>query len=539
MVEPAGWRCGVAGDVSAAEPRLLPGPGAQAARTPASCGPRRCLPPPRVSHGCHRDVPSLAMAALSDSLIEQLCRSRLFELFPEVPGKEVEDCYMRCGGVLRVTYQMLLERMATAPMVAPPPMIFSPSTSSERFRRTSGTEAERLRAEEAARTIQAEAQLATKQLRQHELAIAAAESARETAERAAKVDRAQCEEVAEQLSSIRERVEQLDKDFQRRIQDAAFAEMEREAAAAAAAAAQDADSEATAASLTDRVAELEASIAATGEALESAAARRRALHAEETWAKTEEAELRKTIGEMKLQQERDERDTAAHVKALAHEQQKRDALEEETSELDRQRGRVDGELDQLSIQTASLHGRKVGRSAAEVGGTSTDPNGIEALVGEDEASYIRRQQKLKQEAKERMAAKFGGKGLGRGQRHRKESISSSHSSSSAEAATILTAETAPKQKRRGASQPDGAVDLRRSLDATTVTPSLAEWLAQRDLAAYVPHVAEAMKKAEVTDEEAVPLLDAMADRELKEFIDACDQSQRAEQPQTSGEHGRW
>ena len=74
---------------------------------------------------------------------------------------------------------------------------------------------------------------------------------------------------------------------------------------------------------------------------------------------------------------------------------------------------------------------------------------------------------------------------------------------------------------------------------TTVTPSLAEWLAQRDLAAYVPHVAEAMKKAEVTDEEAVPLLDAMADRELKEFIDACDQSQRAEQPQTSGEHGRW
>ena len=118
---------------------------------------------------------SLAMAALSDSLIEQLCRSRLFELFPEVPGKEVEDCYMRCGGVLRVTYQMLLERMATAPVVAPPPMIFSPSTSSERFRRTSGTEAERLRAEEAARTIQAEAQLATKQLRQHELAIAAAE----------------------------------------------------------------------------------------------------------------------------------------------------------------------------------------------------------------------------------------------------------------------------------------------------------------------------------------------------------------------------
>eukprot|EP01043_Picozoa_sp_COSAG02_P105797 COSAG02_NODE_41791_length_391_cov_0.496575_1_plen_85_part_10 len=68
-------------------------------------------------------------SALSNSLVEQLCRTRLFELFPEVPGKEIEECYMQCGGVLRVTYQMLLERMATAP-VAPPVVSIPPTPRS-------------------------------------------------------------------------------------------------------------------------------------------------------------------------------------------------------------------------------------------------------------------------------------------------------------------------------------------------------------------------------------------------------------------------
>lgn len=619
---------------------------------------------------------------------------------------------MRCGGVLRVTYLMLLERMATAP-VAPPAVSILPTSPAERFRRTSSStygggggggedadnsseraaemaanaaetlaelEAQRKRAEEGARAIEAEAELAAEQLLQYQSAIVAAESARETAERAADADRAQCEQVEDRLSSIRERVEQLDADFQQRIRDAAAVETEREAATAAAAAAEDAATAAAAASLMERVAKLEASIALTGEELELATAHRRAAKAEEMRARDEEAELRKTIGDLKLQQERDERDAAEQELELAREQRKRDELAEQTSELDIQRGRVDSELEQLRLRNPTP-GRKVGKSAAEVGGTSTDPNGIEALVGEDEVSYIRRQQKLQQEAKERMAAKFGGNGVGQEHRQRMASISSTCSSSSTEVATIVTLGTEPapvprsrspgsgsrsssgrnsptlpptsgrlrvlvvacnnilaadasgrsdpfiklrlgdkelsttvcqktlnpvfnetlilpidvskhtmelgvgpalssdtfllrvevwdkdrhsrddflgecsvhlldlfagvwsgerhvhrafgdpqhrlsirerkQAKRRGGAQPYGAVDLRCSFEAGTELPSLAEWLAERDLAVFIQRVADAMTKADIPDEDAVPMLDGMDDLELKQFIDAC------------------
>ena len=41
-----------------------------------------------------------------------------------------------------------------------------------------------------------------------------------------------------------------------------------------------------------------------------------------------------------------------------------------------------------------------------------DPNGMERLPGESDADYIARQTRLRDEAKARMAAKFGGGGMG-------------------------------------------------------------------------------------------------------------------------------
>ena len=52
------------------------------------------------------------------------------------------------------------------------------------------------------------------------------------------------------------------------------------------------------------------------------------------------------------------------------------------------------------------------RTAEELGGTSTDPEGMEVMVGEDEQGYIARRTRLQAEAKARMAAKFGGGGGG-------------------------------------------------------------------------------------------------------------------------------
>ena len=45
-------------------------------------------------------------------------------------------------------------------------------------------------------------------------------------------------------------------------------------------------------------------------------------------------------------------------------------------------------------------------------GGPPDPNGMERLPGESDADYIARQTRLRDEAKARMAAKFGGGGMG-------------------------------------------------------------------------------------------------------------------------------
>ena len=51
-------------------------------------------------------------------------------------------------------------------------------------------------------------------------------------------------------------------------------------------------------------------------------------------------------------------------------------------------------------------------SSAGSGGGAGDPNGMERLPGESDQQYIARQTRLREEARARMAAKFGGSGMG-------------------------------------------------------------------------------------------------------------------------------
>jgi hypothetical protein len=53
-----------------------------------------------------------------------------------------------------------------------------------------------------------------------------------------------------------------------------------------------------------------------------------------------------------------------------------------------------------------------GGGGARPGGGAEDPNGMERLIGETDEQYIARQTRLRNEAKARMAAKFGGGGMG-------------------------------------------------------------------------------------------------------------------------------
>jgi len=53
-------------------------------------------------------------------------------------------------------------------------------------------------------------------------------------------------------------------------------------------------------------------------------------------------------------------------------------------------------------------------SGGSMGNPGMDPNGMERLAGETEARYVARQTRLRNEAKARMAAKFGGGGMGGG-----------------------------------------------------------------------------------------------------------------------------
>ena len=51
-------------------------------------------------------------------------------------------------------------------------------------------------------------------------------------------------------------------------------------------------------------------------------------------------------------------------------------------------------------------------STATVTAAGGDPNGMERLLGETDAEYVARQTRLREEARARMAAKFGSGGLG-------------------------------------------------------------------------------------------------------------------------------
>ena len=64
----------------------------------------------------------------------------------------------------------------------------------------------------------------------------------------------------------------------------------------------------------------------------------------------------------------------------------------------------------------SIHSNGGGGFGGGSGGAApkagTDPNGMERLAGETDEQYIARQTRLRDEAKARMAAKFGGGGMG-------------------------------------------------------------------------------------------------------------------------------
>ncbi|KAL7468941.1 hypothetical protein ACHAXS_009176 [Conticribra weissflogii] len=63
-----------------------------------------------------------------------------------------------------------------------------------------------------------------------------------------------------------------------------------------------------------------------------------------------------------------------------------------------------------SISSSSMGVRGAAGPAAAVGKPGEDPNGMERLTGETDQQYIARQTRLREEAKARMAAKFGNNG---------------------------------------------------------------------------------------------------------------------------------
>lgn len=69
-----------------------------------------------------------------------------------------------------------------------------------------------------------------------------------------------------------------------------------------------------------------------------------------------------------------------------------------------------------STPSSSFSATSASASATSAGGGSNDPNGMERLAGETDAQYIARQTRLREEAKARMAAKFGNNGMAGGKR---------------------------------------------------------------------------------------------------------------------------
>jgi len=79
------------------------------------------------------------------------------------------------------------------------------------------------------------------------------------------------------------------------------------------------------------------------------------------------------------------------------------------------KARVAGLPEPTSLPTPAPRSTGSTRSTGSMGSPSSDrgdPNGMERLKGETEAQYVARQTRLRDEAKARMAAKFGGGGMG-------------------------------------------------------------------------------------------------------------------------------
>jgi len=80
------------------------------------------------------------------------------------------------------------------------------------------------------------------------------------------------------------------------------------------------------------------------------------------------------------------------------------------------KARVEGRPEPMELPKPKPRAPYKGPSSANGGGmaaASTDANGMERLAGETDQQYIARQTRLRDEAKKRMAAKFGNGGVGR------------------------------------------------------------------------------------------------------------------------------
>eukprot|EP01045_Picozoa_sp_COSAG04_P009489 COSAG04_NODE_550_length_12709_cov_6.177637_10_plen_388_part_00 len=203
----------------------------------------------------------------------QLCVARLFELFPELPRREVEDCYLRSGRVLRVTYQLLLEALAGSSTTVEGGACSSPAAAHQEL---ADLAAETQRAEREGLAARAAAELAGARALLAEERAAEAERGREAAESGLAEDRRRRGEVGLELEQYKAEALRLTRQLDERRRVAA--EAQRLAAHAAAGTAETTQLEAlttlkaTVASRARTVAALEASVAAAHQELADLAA---------------------------------------------------------------------------------------------------------------------------------------------------------------------------------------------------------------------------------------------------------------------------
>ena len=210
----------------------------------------------------------------------QLCVARLFELFPELPRREVEECYLRSGRVLRVTYQLLLEALAGSddgvargPTTTPEGGACSAPAAAHQ--ELADLAAETQRAEREGLAARAAAELAGARALLAEERAAEAERGREAAESGLAEDRRRRGEVGLELEQYKAEALRLTRQLDERRRVAA--EAQRLAAHAAAGTAETTQEalttlKATVASRARTVAALEASVAAAHQELADLAA---------------------------------------------------------------------------------------------------------------------------------------------------------------------------------------------------------------------------------------------------------------------------